>query len=121
MVSSDGETDRDIRKEHGVLSRWAVWMLFRIQIASALKSHSRAPSKKHFKLLDPFLVFAGLLPVLLLLGLFRLLADDEGLSLRGDFLRAKVFAAVILAQVDLGQTGGFKDDSKLGFGWPALG
>jgi len=96
-------------------------MLFRMQIASALKPHSRALSKKHFKFLDPFLVFAGLLPVLLLLGLFRLLAADEGLSLRGDLLRAKVFTAAILAQVGRGQAGDFKDDSKLGFGWPALG
>jgi hypothetical protein len=66
--------------------------------------------------MEAFLVFARLLPVVFLLGLFRFLAGDEGLSPGSDLLGVKAFAAAILAQLDLGQTGDLKDDSKLGFG-----
>ncbi|EPM79441.1 hypothetical protein A3SO_06225 [Pseudomonas syringae pv. actinidiae ICMP 19072] len=54
------------------------------------------------KFLYAFLVFARLLTVFFLLGLFRLLARDERVSPRVDLLGIKAFAATILAQVDLG-------------------
>ena len=68
------------------------------------------------KFLDAFLIFARLLPLFFLQGLFRFLAGDEGLSPSSDLLGVKAIAASVLTQVDLGQTGRFKHDSKLGFG-----
>lgn len=53
--------------------------------------------------------------VFFLLGLFRFLARDKELSSHLDLLGTKAFATAILAQVDLGQTGGFQHNNKLGF------